>query len=71
MLARRIRYRESLEKDIAMLEGCGCHDGTLAQMKERLACIRWLESRRDPRPLDAETMAEYRRSWTEQKEEGE
>ena len=59
VIERRTRYRDKLKADIERLERNGCRDDELARLRDRLGCIEWLESRKDPRPLDTGTMAEY------------
>ena len=59
--SQRDRYREMLEHDIKNLEKAGCRGGMFDSLKDRLACIEWLEANDDPRPLDSETMDEYTR----------
>lgn len=57
----RAEYRDALKADIERLERMGCRDDALERMKGRLGCIEWLESKKDPRPLDTGTMNEYMR----------
>ncbi len=59
--SQRDEYKASLEHDIRNLDKAGCSGGMVDNLKERLACIEWLESNDDPRPLDTGTMNEYRR----------
>lgn len=58
-LIRREAYKESLRSDLSRLEALGCDDMIMENMRTRLACIEWMESHNDSRPLCSDALHEF------------